>query len=130
MNAWVRVAIVGALASAVAVVLSLRPPSREAHTVAGEAGLPLLVDLGANKCVPCKAMVPVLADLRREKAGKLQVEFVDVWADPEAAEKFKVQILPTQLFLDASGREVARHEGFMSKEAILGRWRELGISLD
>ena len=126
-----RVAIVGALAGAVALVLALRPaPGASSGNPDGGPALPRLVDLGANSCAPCKAMMPILDELRREKGGRLRVEFVDVWADPGAAEKLKVRILPTQLFLDAAGRELARHEGFMSKEAILGRWRELGIPLD
>ena len=41
--------------------------------------LPRLVDLGATKCIPCKQMVPVLAALKSEYAGQLEVVFLDVW---------------------------------------------------
>ena len=126
-----RIAIVGALACAVALVLVLKsaPQSSSGVPMSG-ASLPRLVDLGANKCLPCKAMMPILDELRREQAGKFQVEFIDVWANPDVAEKLKVEILPTQIFIDAAGRELARHEGFMSKEAILKQWRDAGITLD
>ncbi len=91
--------------------------------------LPRLVDVGADKCIPCKAMVPVLDALRREYAGKLQVDFVDAWKYPEQAAPFNVYGIPTQIFFDPSGRELHRHLGFISKEEILATWRQLGFPL-
>ena len=93
------------------------------------AGIPRLVDVGADKCIPCKAMVPVLDALRREYAGKLQVDFVDAWKNPDAAAPFNVYGIPTQIFVDPSGRELHRHLGFISKEEILETWRRLGFRL-
>lgn len=93
------------------------------------ARLPRLLDIGADKCIPCKAMVPVLEALRREYAGALQVDFIDAWKYPEQAEPFKVYAIPVQIFFDASGRELHRHLGFISKEEILETWRKLGVRL-
>jgi thioredoxin 1 len=89
--------------------------------------LPRLVDVGADKCVPCIRMAPELEKLKKECAGTLEVEFVDVWKKPEAAEPYKVRGIPTQIFYDASGKEVARHLGFISKDNILAKFKELGI---
>jgi hypothetical protein len=74
-------------------------------------------------------MAPILADLRKTYAGRLQVDLVDTNEDPEAADKLKVTIIPTQIFFDAAGKELFRHEGFMSKEDILAKWKELGVDL-
>jgi thioredoxin 1 len=74
-------------------------------------------------------MVPVLDALRREYAGKLQVDFVDAWKNPDAAAPFNVYGIPTQIFFDPSGRELQRHLGFISKEEILETWRRLGFRL-
>ncbi len=93
------------------------------------ARLPRLLDIGADKCIPCKAMVPVLEALRREYAGALQVDFIDAWKYPEQAEPYKVYGIPVQIFFDASGRELHRHLGFISKEEILETWRKLGVRL-
>ncbi len=89
--------------------------------------LPKLLDLGADKCVPCKMMFPVLDELKAEHAGKLDVEFIDVWKNPDEARKYGVKIIPTQIFYDASGKELFRHEGFFSKEDILAKWKSFGI---
>jgi len=92
--------------------------------------LPRLVDLGADKCIPCKMMAPILEELKTEYAGRKDVEFIDVWENPDAGKKYGIKLIPTQIFYDGSGKELFRHEGFMAKEDILKKWRELGISLD
>jgi len=93
-------------------------------------GIPRLVDLGAGKCIPCKAMAPILDQLRTDYTGKLQVEIIDVWQDRAAAEPYRIGMIPTQIFYAADGRELSRHEGFMSREDILARWKALGVALD
>lgn len=92
-------------------------------------GLPRLVDLGAGKCIPCKLMAPILESLKTEYAGKMNVEFIDVWINPEAGKQYGIQIIPTQIFYDAKGKELFRHEGFFAKEDILKKWKEMGVDL-
>lgn len=92
-------------------------------------GLPRLVDLGAGKCIPCKKMAPILDELKQQYAGAMEVEFIDVWQDPRAGDKYGIQMIPTQIFYDASGKELFRHEGFFAKEDILAKWKELGVEL-
>jgi thioredoxin 1 len=94
------------------------------------ANLPRLVDLGAGKCIPCKIMAPILEELKSQYQGKLEVVIIDVWEKPDEAKKYKINIIPTQIFYDASGKELFRHEGFFSKEDILGKWKEFGINLE
>jgi len=91
--------------------------------------LPRLLELGADKCVPCKMMQPVLAELRQEYTGKLQVDFIDVWKDPSAGEPYGVRAIPMQIFFDADGKEIYRHTGFYPKEEILATFREYGVAL-
>lgn len=112
------------------------PGAEAAASSAGDAPdgssrrLPRLIELGSDKCIPCRMMAPILDELRREYAGKLEVEFIDVWKMPEAGDKYRVRVIPTQVFLDASGKEVFRHHGFFPKDEILAKWKELGILLD
>jgi thioredoxin 1 len=91
--------------------------------------LPKLVDLGADKCIPCKAMATILKELKTDYAGQLEVEFIDVWKNPDAAKPYKIKLIPTQIFYDAKGKERFRHQGFFSKEDILAKWKELGVAL-
>ena len=93
------------------------------------ASLPRLVDLGAKKCIPCKQMVPVLAALTTEYAGRLEVVFIDVWENRAAGKEYGIRLIPTQIFYDAAGKELFRHEGYWSKEAILAKFKELGVEL-
>lgn len=98
------------------------------HTAAARsAGIPRLVDLGADKCIPCKAMAPILVELRTEYTGRMQVDFIDVWKNPGAGDPYQVYAIPTQIFFDASGKELTRHEGFISKEDILATWKRFGF---
>ena len=92
--------------------------------------LPQLVDLGAGKCIPCKMMAPILEELKKEYEGVLKVDFIDVWENPGQAKEYKINLIPTQIFYDVSGKELFRHEGFFSKEDILGKWKEFGINLE
>ncbi len=140
MKRTAKIAIVAALLAAASGVLALKfarsaepgvpaasAPATDPTTA--PAGLPRLLELGSTVCTPCKLMKPVLAALRREYPGRLRVDFIDVKEDEPAGEKWDVWVLPTQVFLAASGKELFRHEGFLAKEDILRKWKELGVDL-
>ncbi len=98
--------------------------------VAAEAAkLPKLIDLGAGKCIPCKKMAPILEELKKEYAGRMEVVFIDVWKNPDAGKAYGIEMIPTQIFYDANGTELFRHTGFFGREDILGKWKELGVEL-
>ena len=90
-------------------------------------GMITLVDLGAHKCIPCKMMAPILKKMTAEYAGRAAVIFIDVWKDKSQGEKFKISTIPTQIFFDAQGKEVYRHQGFLSEEAIVGQLTKMGV---
>jgi len=92
-------------------------------------GLPTLVDLGAETCIPCKMMTPILEGLKEEFAGKLDVHFLNVNEYAELVSEYDIRVIPVQVFYDASGKERFRHEGFFSREDILAKWKELGVDL-
>jgi thioredoxin 1 len=131
-RSWIILAVV-VVAGLIAVKeLSTRraaPSAAPVHTAVQTNGLPRLVDLGATKCIPCKMMAPILEDLKKAYVGKLDVQFIDVWEDPDAGKKYEINLIPTQIFLDAEGKELFRHEGFFSKEEILAKWKEFGVEL-
>jgi thioredoxin 1 len=94
---------------------------------AAAAKLPKLIDLGAGKCIPCKMMKPILDDLKANYADRFKTEFIDVWENPDAGKPYGIEVIPTQIFYDADGKELFRHVGFYGKEDILGKWKELGV---
>ncbi len=108
---------------------NLGAAGNEGQVTVADTTLPRLLDLGADKCVPCKMMAPILDELKIEYAKVFAVEFIDVWKDPTAAQPFKLNVIPTQIFFDSDGTELFRHEGFYGREDILAKWRELGVEL-
>ena len=90
-------------------------------------GMVTLLDLGANKCIPCKMMAPILEDLKREYQGKAAFVVIDVWQHMDQAEKYRIRAIPTQIFFDKEGNEVLRHVGFMSKKDIVEVLEKLGV---
>jgi len=96
-----------------------------------EQKLPKLLDLGAHKCIPCKQMEPVLAELKTEYKGAFDVEFIDVWQpeNKEKANSYGIESIPTQIFFGTDGKELWRHVGFISKEDILKKWKEFGYEM-
>ncbi len=127
-----KIAIVVVLAVAVVAVIVMKKggagsPSAQPAAQA-DGALPRLVDLGSTTCIPCKMMAPVLDELKKEYAGRMRVEFIDVNTNPDAAKPFGIKLIPTQVFLDANDKELWRHEGFISKQDIMAKWQELGVS--
>lgn len=93
------------------------------------SSLPRLVDLGAEGCVPCRMMEPVLEKMGEDFEGQLDVEFINIAENRPAAKKYGVRVIPTQIFFDPSGEEIARHEGFMGREDILRTFEENGVKI-
>lgn len=95
--------------------------------VAPVPGKVTMVDLGAKKCIPCKMMAPILEELEKEYKDRAAIVFIDVWENPDAGRKYGIGIIPTQIFYDASGKEMLRHEGFYEKAAIIAELIKLGV---
>jgi thioredoxin 1 len=117
----------------VLVVLGLCGICRSAE----EAGVPqvpvkgkvTMLDIGAKECVPCKMMAPIMEELEKEyhETGRAAIFFIDVWKHRDQAQRFGLRSIPTQIFYDKEGKEVARHEGFMDKKAIVAMLQKLGV---
>lgn len=82
---------------------SLNATKQIDFTALSEYGLPIIADYGADSCIPCKQMAPVLKKLNSEMQGKAFIKFVDVWQHYDAAANVPVQVIPTQVFFNADG---------------------------
>jgi len=90
-------------------------------------GTVTMIDLGAKSCIPCKMMAPILEKMEKKYAGKAVIHFYDVWKDREPAVRFKIRVIPTQIFFDKNAKEVYRHEGFMSEANIVSQLSKMGV---
>lgn len=90
-------------------------------------GLVTMLDLGADKCIPCKMMAPILKKLKKRYHGKAAIVFIDVWKNRYQAPKYGVKAIPTQIFFDKKGNEVYRHVGFMGEKDITKQLKKMGV---
>ncbi len=126
-----RIIILTLVIAAIIGVVALKkksstPTPLPVHT----AGVPRLLDLGSKGCTACTLLEPVLEELREKYQGRLQVDFIDVWEHVEVSTEYGIELIPVQLFFDANGNELYRHQGFISAEEIEVKFKELGVALN
>jgi thioredoxin 1 len=113
-------------------VLSLAGPSpspvqAEDFSQVPVKGMVTMIDLGATECVPCKMMAPIMEKMVKKYQDKAAIVFIDVWKNRDQVSRFGIRAIPTQIFYDATGREVSRHVGFMSEAAIVEQLTKMGV---
>lgn len=127
INKLTTLLITACLNAASAVAAELPSASIAMVNQALVSGRPTVIDLGARTCIPCKKMAPILDGLSREYQGKANILFIDVREDGAAGDRFKVRMIPTQVFFDAKGKEVNRHIGFMDKADLIKGLKAAGL---
>lgn len=78
------------------------------------------IEIGSLNCTPCKMMQPVMKKIGEKYKNQVKIIFYDVWTQKDApmAEKYKIRVIPTQVFLDKNGNEYYRHEGYFPFEEL------------
>ncbi len=110
--------------------MAAKPPemnTEEDFKKALTSGKPVLVDFGANSCLPCRQMRPVLKEVSTEYSEKARVLVIDAYKNQNLAQEYKVFMLPTLVFFDSKGKEAFRNVGVMEKEKIIGKLKEIGM---
>lgn len=92
-----------------------------------KAGNPVVADFGRGTCIPCKMMQPILEKLQKEYAGKATILILDVGEYASLSRKYRIQLIPTQIFFDANSKEIYRHQGFMSEADIVAQLKKMGV---
>lgn len=111
--------------------ITAKPPesnTEEDYKKALSSGKPFLVDFGANSCLPCRQLRPVLKEIGKEYTGKADILVIDVYKYQNLAQEYKIQLIPTLIFFDAKGKEIFRHVGVLEKEKIVAKLKEIGMS--
>jgi thioredoxin 1 len=94
-----------------------KAPAQEAAKTQEQAKI-TFIELGSDHCVPCKQMIEVTDKIKAKYKTQLNFQFVDVNKDKDALAKYKIQLIPSQIFMDKSGKEIYRHTGFLPEEKI------------
>jgi thioredoxin 1 len=92
-----------------------------------KAPLPKLLDFGRGKCIPCKAMAPVLKELSEEYKDRVIIKIIEIDQELNLTRANRIRLIPTQIFFDAKNQEIYRHEGFMGKEQIKAMFQKMGV---
>jgi thioredoxin 1 len=87
----------------------------------------VMLELGSVGCIPCEQMKPVMDKLRSGYKDKLEVYFVDIRKDNATGRRFGVHMIPTQVFLDKTGKEFHRHIGFYAYDEIAPVLKKAGL---
>ena len=90
-------------------------------------GMVTMIDLGAKKCIPCKMMAPIMERVEKRYKDKAAIIFIDVWENQAPAKQFGIRAIPTQIFFNKEGKEIYRHVGFLSEEAIVAQLKKMGV---
>ncbi|HLD47413.1 MAG TPA: thioredoxin domain-containing protein [Desulfobaccales bacterium] len=119
--------VIGLVCLAMGFLVVWQPLPTQAQGAAPATGKPALYEFGAGYCVSCKDMEKVMAELTSTHSD--QVDFRMVYVDKEKPlfDQYKIMLIPTQVFLDASGKEVERHIGALTKEEVLKKLKELKL---
>ena len=110
--------------------IAAKPPEMNSEDELKKAltsGKPVLVDFGANSCIPCRQMRPVLKEVGTEYSEKATILVIDIYKNQNLAQEYKVLMLPTLVFFDSKGKEAFRNVGIMEKEKIVGKLKEIGM---
>jgi thioredoxin 1 len=89
--------------------------------------VPKLLDFGRGKCIPCKAMAPVLKELSEEYKDRVIIKIIEIDQEAKLTRANQIRLIPTQIFFDAKNQEVLRHEGFMGKDDIKKVFQKMGV---
>jgi len=85
------------------------------------------IELGSVNCIPCRQMQPIMKEIAAEYPGQVRVVFYDVWKNPAPGEHYKIQLIPTQVFVDEHGNELLRHVGVFPKDEIVKFLKDHGV---
>lgn len=103
--------------------LSPGPPVLAQATPAS-AGLPKILEFDRKFCPICQASERVILAVKNRYPGQFEVEKLYMDEADVMFRRYKVAIVPTQVFLNAAGQEVARHEGVYKEGDLIQRLRE------
>jgi thioredoxin 1 len=85
------------------------------------SGLPTIAEFGAETCASCREMKGVLDSVAHRTEGRAHVLIIDITKDWDAAQMFRIQLMPTQVFFGTDGRETGRHMGRLSEAEVIAR---------
>ncbi|TSA15444.1 thioredoxin [bacterium] len=106
-------------------------PQKKSPAIVDKKSPITFVELGSVNCIPCRQMQPVMKAIEKKYGDQIKVVFYDVWKPEQRkyAEQYGIRLIPTQVFLDAAGKEFFRHEGFYPEAEIDKLLQKKGLKI-
>ncbi len=95
---------------------------------AAARALPRLWEFGRGTCIPCKTMKGILDPMTTEFAGRVEIRMLNIDDEPALTKQFRIQMIPTQVFIDAAGQELFRHVGVFPRDSIVAKFKEFSFA--
>jgi len=122
---FLRGTLIGLFCLVVGVLVVWQPLSTQAQAAAPAQGKPALYDFGRSMCIPCKEMEKILGSIKGKYGNQIEVRLVMAEKNEDMFKQYKIMLIPTQVFLDASGKEVFRHVGLYPEPELVAKLQEL-----
>jgi thioredoxin 1 len=122
---FLRGTFIGLFCLVVGFLVVWQPLPTQAQGAVPATGKPGLYEFGAGYCASCKDMEKIMAELKTTHSDQVELRLVYVDKEKPLFEQYKIMLIPTQVFFDASGKVVDQHIGALPKEEVLKKLKEL-----
>ncbi|MHB9074897.1 MAG: thioredoxin family protein [Desulfobaccales bacterium] len=124
---FLRGTLIGLFCLAAGFLVVCQPWTTQAQAAAPATGKPALYDFGRGMCVPCMEMEKILGSVKGKYGSQIEVRMIMAEKDDGMFKEYKIMLIPTQVFLDASGKEVFRHVGLYPENELVDKLKELNF---
>ncbi len=109
------------LVSIIFLLTSISYKNKNETLAKAEKPLVTFIELGSVRCIPCQKMQVVMKSVGKKYGKQINTIFYDVWTKEGKpyANTYKINLIPTQIFLDKNGKEYFRHEGYFPEEELI-----------
>jgi thioredoxin 1 len=122
---FLRHYIIGLTCLVIGFLVVWQPMPTQAQGSNAPKGRPALYEFGAGYCASCKEMAKIMGELTPTYRDQVEFRLVYIDKNKDLFQKYKIMLIPTQVFLDASGKEVDRHMGALTKEEVIQKLKDL-----
>jgi thioredoxin 1 len=124
---FLRGTLIGLFCLVAGFLVVYQPWTAQAQASTAAKGKPALYDFGRSMCIPCKEMEKILGSIKGKYGNQIEVRLVMAEKNEDMFKQYKIMLIPTQVFLDASGKEVFRHVGLYPENELVAKLKELNF---
>jgi thioredoxin 1 len=124
---FLRGTLIGLFCLVAGFLMVCQPWTPQAQASAPVKGKPALYDFGRGMCASCMEMEKILSSVKGKYGNQIEVRLVMAEKDEGLFKQYKIMLIPTQVFLDASGKEVFRHVGLYPEKELVDKLKELNF---